>query len=101
MGCTLIRRNVLATTMAAHPELEFEVRDGEISGGKKTLSGIWHMTIQNRALVGEDVAFCRRAQALGFKTHALIDADTKHYGTVGFRSNVLRSMLSAGATAPT
>ena len=94
-GVMLIRRDVIEAVAAAHPELYFgaEFEDGTT----RMVPGIFTLAIDAGRLVGEDIAFCRRALAIGHKSYVLIDADTTHYGTIGARCNLLKSMVSSGA----
>jgi hypothetical protein len=97
-GVMLVRRDVIEAVAAAHPELYFAVQFSD--GTTRMVPGIFTLAIDGGQLVGEDIAFCRRALAIGHKSYVLLDASTVHYGTIGALCNPLRSMMSAGTATP-
>lgn len=91
-GLTLVRRGVFEAMVTAYSDLLFEDHTRQ---PVEKLCGLFHPMLTDGKLSCEDISFCLRAKALGFRTHALIAADTVHYGMQGVRWNALEAARSA------
>ena len=95
-GLMLIKRDVFKTLISKHSELKCEFPEearvkmnaelGVTSDAvAKYMYNFWDTSFKNHEWKGEDIAFCRLAEASGFKIYGNLDSWTTHHGSWGFR----------------
>jgi len=52
------------------------------------------------ALLGEDLAFCRRWRDVGGEIHCILDAPTEHFGRFAWPGNLAASLTRGGVRSP-
>tara|TARA_R100001086_G_scaffold149854_1_gene79632 strand:+ start:4313 stop:5017 length:705 start_codon:yes stop_codon:yes gene_type:complete len=88
-GLTLIHRRVYEQLMAKHPELRIKNPGGGIpESAHKFLYNFWEVNFNDGIWIGEDVKFCDLVERAGFKFHALVDGETTHHGTYGWKGKL-------------
>jgi hypothetical protein len=89
-GCMLIAREVFDRMAETAPI----VRLHKNMQSDKEVRVYWDNEIdhERKLYVGEDVAFCKKARALGYQPHILVSAQTRHVGTFEYRCNVLADL---------
>ena len=55
----------------------------------KYLYNFWDTDFKDNTWTGEDVKFCDLAREAGFKFHAIVDGETTHYGTMGYKGKLV------------
>ena len=88
-GLTLIHRRVYEQLMAKHPELHIKNYSAISESAAKYLYNFWDTEFKNNTWLGEDVKFCDLTKAAGFKFHALVDGETTHHGTFGYKGKLV------------
>ena len=87
-GLMLIRRDVIDTLCARHPELVFraEPRDRQGSGVRESVHALFLPEIDSGSglMLSEDYAFCRRARDAGFRIWLAPWVRTTHSGPATF-----------------
>ena len=88
-GLTLIHRRVYEQLMAKHPELKIKNSGGGIpKESEKYLYNFWEVDFKDGIWRGEDVKFCELVEKAGFKFHALVDGQTTHHGSYGWKGKL-------------
>ena len=49
--------------------------------------------------LGEDVKFCDLAREAGFKFHAVVDGETTHHGTFGYKGKLVDTFQKSNGKA--
>ena len=83
--------------MAKHPELHIK-NYSAISECSQTYN-FWETEFKDGIWVGEDVKFCDRAREAGFKFHAIVDGETTHYGTMGYKGKLVDTFQKSNGKA--
>ena len=95
-GLMLISRKVFERLMKEYPEYkinfdkptrdkmnkEIWAKDDAID---KYMYNFWDTSFKDHQWKGEDLAFCERAKAAGFKIYANLDSWTTHHGSYGWK----------------
>ena len=88
----LVRRDVIETLCARHPELAFRVdaRDRQNARVAEEVHGLFMPMIEpeSRRQLSEDYAFCHRARAAGFRIWLAPWVRTTHSGPATFRGSL-------------
>ncbi|MEQ8310114.1 MAG: hypothetical protein RIA72_05380 [Sphingopyxis sp.] len=91
-GLMLIRRDVVETLRARHPELAFrtDARDRQGTGVRETVHALFLPEIDRASglMLSEDYAFCRRARDAGFRIWFAPWVRTTHSGPATFRGSL-------------
>lgn len=106
MGCTVIRRDMIAPMLEKYPELVDERIDlhpaaGIIksTGAKRLLRLFEKMDIKERGIISEDLAFCIRHRECGGTVWAAIGYKISHVGPYDFAGCYLESVTQQMAQA--
>jgi hypothetical protein len=105
-GLMVIRRDVIETLCARHPELRYaaDAQDRADGLAASHLHALFQPMIDpdNGHLLSEDYAFCRRARDAGFRIFVAPWMHTSHTGPARFAASLADlALLSAGsATSP-
>ena len=75
--------------MAKHPNLHIKNQSAISESAAKYLYNFWDTEFKNNVWIGEDVKFCDLAKEAGFKFHALVDGETTHHGTMGYKGKLV------------
>ncbi len=94
-GLTLIHRKVYEQLMAKHPNLKIKNYSGISEKASKYFYNFWETDFKDGIWTGEDVKFCDLAREAGFKFHALVDGETTHYGTFGYKGKLVDTFQKA------
>ena len=94
-GLTLIHRKVYEQLMAKHPELHIKNYSSISEDAAKYLYNFWETEFKDGFWIGEDVKFCDLAREAGFKFHAVVDGETTHYGTMGYKGKLIDTFQKA------
>lgn len=81
-GFMMISRDIIERMIDAHPEWQYENKDGN---GK--VAALFDFAIKDGNFVGEDYLFCDRVQELGGKIWVDVDISLPHIGTQAFTNN--------------
>src|SRR3546814_15013480 len=88
----LIRRDVVETLCARHPELAFrtDARDRQGTGVREEVHALFLPEIDRSSglMLSEDYAFCRRARDAGFRIWLAPWVRTTHSGPATFRGSL-------------
>lgn len=91
-GLMLIRRDVVETLCARHPELVFrtDARDRQGTGVREAVHSLFLPEIDRGSglMLSEDYAFCRRARDAGFRIWLAPWVRTTHSGPATFRGSL-------------
>ena len=91
-GLMLIRRDVVETLGARHPELAFrtDARDRQGTGVREEVHALFLPEIDRSSglMLSEDYAFCRRARDAGFRIWLAPWVRTTHSGPATFRGSL-------------
>ena len=91
-GLMLIRRDVVETLGARHPELAFrtDARDRQGTGVRESVHALFLPEIDPSSglMLSEDYAFCRRARDAGFRIWLAPWVRTTHSGPATFRGSL-------------
>ena len=88
-GLTMIHRKVYEQLMAKHPELHIKNYSAISEDAAKYLYNFWETEFKDGIWIGEDVKFCDLVKQAGFKFHAVVDGETTHYGTMGYKGKLV------------
>ena len=94
-GLTLIHRKVYEQLMAKHPNLHIKNHSAISKDAAKYLYNFWETEFKDGIWIGEDVKFCDLAREAGFKFHAIVDGETIHHGTYGYKGKLVDTFQSA------
>jgi hypothetical protein len=94
-GLTLIHRKVYEQLMSKHPDLHIKNYSAISKDAAKYLYNFWETEFKDGIWIGEDVKFCDLAREAGFKFHALVDGETTHYGTFGYKGKLVDTFQKA------
>lgn len=107
MGCTLIRRDVIAAMLEKWPELSdtriLGARDIEYmakKGLKRIIRAFDRLDIPERGRLTEDVSFCVRWRELGGKVWAATGHEIEHVGNASFKGAFLDWVRSQQPAEP-
>lgn len=81
-GFMMISREIIERMVAAHPEWQYENKDGN-----GTVSALFDFAVKDGRFVGEDYLFCDRVQEIGGKIWVDVDISLPHIGTEAFTNN--------------
>ena len=97
-GLMLISRKVYERLMDKHPELKIKFNEATRAKMNKEIGAVedaidrymynfWDTTfrLDTGEWKGEDLAFCERVKAAGFKIYANLDSWTTHHGSYGWK----------------
>jgi hypothetical protein len=98
-GLTLVHRKVYEQLMAKHPELHIKNYSAIPEEAAKYLYNFWETEFKDGIWIGEDVKFCDLAKEAGFKFHAVVDGETTHYGTYGYKGRLVDTFQKANGKA--
>ena len=97
-GLMLISRKVYERLMDKHPELKIKFNEATRTKMNKEIGAVedaidrymynfWDTTfrLDTGEWKGEDLAFCERVKAAGFKIYANLDSKTTHHGSFGWK----------------
>ena len=88
-GLTLIHRRVYEKLIAKHPDLHIKNYSSISKEAAKYLYNFWETELQDGMWIGEDVKFSDLVKEAGFELHALVDGETTHYGTFGYKGKLV------------
>ena len=88
-GLTLIHRRVYEKLIAKHPDLHIKNYSSISKEAAKYLYNFWETELQDGMWIGEDVKFSDLVREAGFKFHALVDGETTHYGSFGYKGKLI------------
>ena len=94
-GLTLIHRKVYEQLMAKHPDLHIKNYSAISESAAKYLYNFWETEFKDGFWIGEDVKFCDLAREAGFKFHAVVDGETTHHGTMGYKGKLIDTFKQA------
>ena len=98
-GLTLIHRKVYEQLIAKHPELHIKNYSAISKDAAKYLYNFWETEFKDGIWIGEDVKFCDLAREAGFKFHAVVDGETTHYGTMGYKGKLVDTFQKSNGKA--
>ena len=98
-GLTLIHRKVYEQLMAKHPDLHIKNHSSIPESAAKYLYNFWETEFKDGIWIGEDVKFCDLAREAGFKFHAIVDGETTHYGTMGYKGKLVDTFQKSNGKA--
>ena len=98
-GLTMIHRKVYEQLMAKHPELRIRNYNSIPEEAGKYLYNFWETEFKDGIWIGEDVKFCDLVEKAGFKFHAIVDGETTHYGTMGYKGKLVDTFKKSSGTA--
>tara|TARA_Y100001938_G_scaffold130017_1_gene185574 strand:+ start:63 stop:764 length:702 start_codon:yes stop_codon:yes gene_type:complete len=98
-GLTLIHRKVYEQLMAKHPNLHIKNYSAISKDAAKYLYNFWETEFKDGIWIGEDVKFCDLAREAGFKFHAIVDGETIHHGTYGYKGKLVDTFQKANGKA--
>ena len=98
-GLTMIHRRVYEQLMAKHPELYIKNYSAISEDAAKYLYNFWDTEFKNGMWIGEDVKFCDLAAQAGFKFYAVVDGETTHYGTMGYKGKLVDTFQKSNGKA--
>ena len=81
-GFMMISRAIIEKMIAAHPEWQYENKDGN-----GTVAAVFDFAVKDGQFVGEDYLFCDRVTELGGKIWVDVDISLPHIGTEAFTNN--------------
>ena len=81
-GFMMISRAIIEKMIAAHPEWQYENKDGN-----DTVAAVFDFAVKDGQFVGEDYLFCDRVTELGGKIWVDVDISLPHIGTEAFTNN--------------
>ncbi len=97
-GLMLISRKVYERLMDKYPELKIKFNEATRAKMNKEIGAVedaidrymynfWDTTfrLDTGEWKGEDLAFCERVKAAGFKIYANLDSETTHHGSYGWK----------------
>ena len=87
-GFMMISRDIIERMIAAHPEWQYENKEGN-----GTVAGVFDFAIKDGRFVGEDYLFCDRVAELGGKVWVDVDISLPHIGTEAFTNNFREEVL--------
>ena len=65
----------------------------------KYLYNFWDTEFKDNTWLGEDVKFCDLTREAGFKFHALVDGETTHHGTFGYKGKLVDTFQKSNGKA--
>ena len=98
-GLTMIHRKVYEQLMAKHPELHIKNYSAISEDAAKYLYNFWDTEFKDGIWIGEDVKFCDLVKQAGFKFHAVVDGETTHYGTMGYKGKLADTFQKSNGKA--
>jgi hypothetical protein len=98
-GLTMIHRRVYEQLMAKHPDLHIKNYSAISEDAAKYLYNFWETEFKDGIWIGEDVKFCDLASEAGFKFHAIVDGETTHYGTMGYKGKLVDTFQKSNGKA--
>jgi len=98
-GLTLIHRRVYEQLMAKHPDLHIKNYSAISKDAAKYLYNFWETDFNDGVWIGEDVKFCDLVKDAGFKFHALVDGETIHHGTFGYKGKLVDTFQKSNGKA--
>ena len=98
-GLTMIHRKVYEQLMAKHPELHIKNYSAISEDAAKYLYNFWETEFKDGIWIGEDVKFCDLVKEAGFKFHAVVDGETTHYGTMGYKGKLVDTFQKSNGKA--
>jgi hypothetical protein len=98
-GLTMIHRKVYEQLMAKHPELHIKNYSAISEDAAKYLYNFWETEFKDGIWIGEDVKFCDLVKQAGFKFHAVVDGETTHYGTMGYKGKLVDTFQKSNGKA--
>ena len=98
-GLTLIHRKVYEQLMAKHPNLQIKNHSSIPEAAAKYLYNFWETEFKDGIWIGEDVKFCDLVKEAGFKFHAVVDGETTHYGTMGYKGKLVDTFQKSNGKA--
>ena len=98
-GLTLIHRKVYEQLMAKHPNLHIKNHSAISKDAAKYLYNFWETEFKDGIWIGEDVKFCDLAREAGFKFHAIVDGETIHHGTYGYKGKLVDTFQKSNGKA--
>jgi len=87
-GFMMISRQIIEKMIAAHPEWQYENKDGN---GK--VAAVFDFAVKDGKFVGEDYLFCDRVHEVGGKVWVDVDISLPHIGTEAFTNNFRDEVL--------
>ena len=75
---------------------------GEVAKAFKvntSLLRFWETEFKDGIWIGEDVKFCDLVEKAGFKFHAIVDGETTHYGTMGYKGKLVDTFKKSNGKA--
>ncbi len=93
-GLTLIHRKVYEKIMKEKPELKIKQKENISDKANEYFYNFWDTQFDSKSgfWCGEDVNFCNLVTKLEFKIHALVNAETIHYGSYGWKGKLIDSL---------
>lgn len=85
-GFLMVKRHVHTEMAERHPEFLYL---SDNPGEPEPMFDLWECTREDRRLLSEDYAFCRRAQELGYTVKMRVDVELQHEGPHAFFGNPL------------
>jgi hypothetical protein len=84
----MISRQIVEKLIAAHPEWQYENRDGN-----STVAALFDFAVKDGKFIGEDYLFCDRVREAGGKVWVDVDISLPHIGTEAFTNNFREEVL--------
>lgn len=87
-GFMMISREIIEKLIAAHPEWQYENKDGN-----STVAAVFDFAVKDGKFIGEDYLFCDRVAEAGGKVWVDVDISLPHIGTEAFTNNFREEVL--------
>ena len=87
-GLTLISKKVYEQLIAKHPNLRIKNYSAISEDAAKYLYNFWETDFKDGVWIGEDIKFCDLAKEAGFTFHAIVDGETIHHGSFGYKGKL-------------
>jgi hypothetical protein len=87
-GFMMISREIIERMIAAHPEWQYENKEGN-----GTVAGVFDFSIKDGKFIGEDYLFCDRVAEIGGKVWLDVEICLPHIGTEAFTNNFRDEVL--------
>ena len=98
-GLTMIHRKVYDQLIAKHPDMKIKNYNHISAEAAKYFYNFWETEFKDGIWKGEDVKFCDLAREAGFILHAVVDGETTHYGTYGYKGRLVDTFQKANGKA--
>ena len=95
-GLTLIHRRVYEKLMKDHPDLKITQKEIISETANNYFYNFWDTTFdKNGKWWGEDTNFCNMIRKAGFDFYGVVDGETTHHGTYGWKGKLIDTFQRA------